>query len=318
MNMTMKELARLANVSVSTVSKAFCEADDISGETRDHIFKIAKEHGCFGKFYKGKFHKKIIAIICPEVGSSYYARFLEILQDLIERDCGIALISADGFRPAKQAELIEYYASYLKVDGLIVFGLHSKLKRGWRIPIVSLFSSVDADVDAVNIDMDAAIRDAVHTLTEFGHRSIAFLSEPLCAEKARSFRAVAPHGTLIESSKRFEEAGEDGVAQLLQQDVECSAIVCAYDNIALGAMRALRQNGKRVPEDVSVIGIDNIPISGHTETTLTSIDTDPSEVCEIAWELLKKKIQSPYFKARQSISIKPRLILRESVRKTNG
>ncbi len=313
MNMTMKELARLANVSVSTVSKAFCEAEDVSEETRNHIFKIAKEHGCFGKYYKGRFHKKIIAIVCPEIGSSYYARFIEILQTLIERSGGITLISADGFSTSKQSELIEYYASYLKVDGLIVFGLRSKLKRGCRVPIVSLFSSIDADVDSVNIDMNSAIRDAVHTLSELGHHSIAFLSEPLCAGKAACFRAVAPHGLVVESSKRFEDAGEDGVAQLLRQGAEFSALICAYDNIALGAMRALGQIGKRVPEDVSVIGIDNIPISGHSQTTLTSIDTDPDEVCEIAWELLQKKIKSPYFKARQSVVLKPHLILRESV-----
>ena len=56
--MTMKELAKLANVSVSTVSKAFAEADDVSEETKNHIFNIAKEYGCYGKFFKGKYSKK--------------------------------------------------------------------------------------------------------------------------------------------------------------------------------------------------------------------------------------------------------------------
>ncbi len=63
--MTMRELAKLANVSVSTVSKAFSETDDISEETKNHIFKIARNTGCYGKFYKGKYSKKVIAIICP-------------------------------------------------------------------------------------------------------------------------------------------------------------------------------------------------------------------------------------------------------------
>ena len=60
MRMTMNELAKLANVSVSTVSKAFSDADDVSEDTKDLVFAIAKEQGCFGKFYKGKYHKKII------------------------------------------------------------------------------------------------------------------------------------------------------------------------------------------------------------------------------------------------------------------
>ena len=59
----MKELARLANVSVSTVSKAFNEANDINQATKNRIFEIAKQYGCFGKFYRGKYHKKTIARI---------------------------------------------------------------------------------------------------------------------------------------------------------------------------------------------------------------------------------------------------------------
>ena len=68
--MTMRELARLANVSVSTVSKAFADADDVCRETKEHIFRIARETGCYGKFYKGKYSKKIYAIICSELISN--------------------------------------------------------------------------------------------------------------------------------------------------------------------------------------------------------------------------------------------------------
>ena len=60
MVITMRELAKLCNVSISTVSKAFLDADDVSSNTKKHIFEIAKENGCYGKFYKGKYHKKIM------------------------------------------------------------------------------------------------------------------------------------------------------------------------------------------------------------------------------------------------------------------
>ena len=69
--MTMRELAKLANVSVSTVSKAFHDAEDISEETRNLVFETAKQYGCFGKFYKVKFPKQVIAFICPELGSGF-------------------------------------------------------------------------------------------------------------------------------------------------------------------------------------------------------------------------------------------------------
>ena len=135
--MTQRELAKLANVSFSTVSKAFNNSDDISDETKNYIFKIAKQYGCYGEFFKGKYHKKIIAIICPEIVSSYYAEFIKFFQTLIEKDGNIPIVSSDNFDKKTSDALIEYYASYMKVDGIITFELKSALKKGYTTPIVS-------------------------------------------------------------------------------------------------------------------------------------------------------------------------------------
>ena len=105
--MTMAQLAKLAGVSVSTVSKAFKDADDVSADTKQKIFAIAKEYGCYGKFYKSKFHKKIFAIIFPEIESAYYNDYVRRLQGIIEKNDGIVLMSTDNFDDNKQAELIE-------------------------------------------------------------------------------------------------------------------------------------------------------------------------------------------------------------------
>lgn len=318
--MTMQELAQLANVSVSTVSKAFSGAPDVSAETREHVFAVARQQGCFGKFQKEKYGKKTIAIICHEMDGGYYTIYMEQLQRLVEADGGICLISTDHFDCRKQAELVEYYASFLQVDGLIVFSLAEPLKKGYDVPIVSLFSSKDPRVDAVNTDMPLAIGEAVDTLLEYGHREIAFIGEPLTRTKADAFeaairRAKNVSGTVVESACRFEEAGIDGVEQLLAQGAPFTAIVCAYDYIAFGAMKRLQENGCRIPEDVSLIGMDNISTARYAQTSLTTIDTQPEEMCAIAWELLRKKMDNKYFRARQSISIKPRLILRDSIGK---
>ncbi len=317
--MTMQELAKLANVSISTVSKAFSDAGDVSEETREHIFAIARQQGCFGKFYKEKYNKKIIAVICHELDSGYYTVYLKHLQQLIEAGGGICLISTDNFDHRKQAELVEYYASYLKVDGLIVFSLAQPLKKGYDVPIVSLFSSNDPRVDSVNTDMDLAIGEAVDTLLAYGHRRMAFLGEPLTRSKAESFRQAVERAdvpyVIAESPRRFEEAGVDGVTRLMELGADFTALICAYDYIAFGAIKKLQECGYRIPEDISVIGIDNISAGRFVQTTLTTIDTLPEEMCAIAWELLQKKLENKYFKAKQSIVIKPRLILRESVAK---
>lgn len=318
--MTMRELAKLANVSVSTVSKAFHDADDISEETRQMIFRVAREYGCYGKFYKGKFHKQVIAIICPEIGSGFYAAYVERLQRIIRAHNGIALISADEFSEAAQAELLDYYASYLRVDGIVAFSLKKPIKKGYDIPIVSLFSAPDPRIDTVSINLEAPMEESVALLRSLGHEKIAFLGEQLTMAKAAMFRKIISDASapVIQSEFRFEKAGEDAVEQLLARETDCTALICAYDNIALGAIRQLRRRGYRVPEDVSVVGIDNIASSEHVETALTTIDTNPDEVCMLAWDIIQKKQQSKYYRSNQAITITGKLIVRETVGKRKG
>ena len=315
--MTMKELAKQCHVSVSTVSKAFSEAEDISEETKKHIFETAKSLGCFGKFYKGKYHKKIIGVICPEVLGGFYAIFLKKLQDLIEASGAICMISADNFSARKQAELIEYYAAYLKADGCIVIGLQAPLKKGYDIPIVSLFSQV-ADCDCIDTDMNYAMTEAVSALYDLGHRHIVFLGEALTRSKAVCFQNAIKakkdcFATVLESSLRFEQAGADCICRLIDSDATFTAVICAYDNIAIGAIKQLQKAGYRIPNDVSVVGINNIGTSSFTETSLTTIDITPDDICSILWGLMENKLSNKHFRVRQNIVVKPRLILRESI-----
>lgn len=315
--MTMRDLAKLANVSVSTVSKAFREADDVSPQTREQIFALAREQGCFGKYYKGRYHKKVVAIICPELLSDYYSRFTEGLREQIEKSGCMCLMSSDNFSKEKQEELIDYYVSHLQVDGLFVLNMKASLKKAYDKPVVSLFSDPGGNVDSVSVDTAGAVRSALQLLIRLGHRHIAFLGEPLTCRKAEEFQQSVrewdiPDAVVLESPHRFEKAGEDGVRRLLSGYPKTTAILCAYDNIAYGAIRALQETGLEVPRDMSVVGIDNNSTSGYMKPELTAVDMNPREVCQIAWELLNRKLENKGFRARQTVTIKPELILRES------
>ena len=316
--MTMRELAKLANVSVSTVSKAFHGAQDISNETKTHIFELAKRYGCYGTFYKGRFSKKVIAILCAELNSGHYSDFVTKLQNFIEESGHIAVIASDHFDSETQAEMIDYFASYIHVDGIFVLGLRTKLKRGHDIPIVSLFSSVDSSVDSVRTNMEDAMRDAFMLLYKLGHRAIAFIGEPLTRSTAEHFENIARKYSDVTTyhytaPERFQSSGENGVKQMLASGNRASAIICAYDEIAFGAIKELKRNGLSVPEDISVIGIDNIHATAYTETALSSIDLNLDEICMVAWDLLQKKMDNKFYKSYQQIQLSPRLVLRESV-----
>lgn len=316
--MTMRQLALLAGVSISTVSKAFRDAGDVSEETKDRIFALAKENGCYGKFYKDNFHKKTYAIIFPELESAFYSDYVRRLQKFIESNHGMALMSVDNFDKEKQAELIDYYASYLKVDGIFVISLRTVLKRGYETPIVSLLTS-STERDVVRVDIRAAMQDAVLILKENGHENIAFLGEQQTLLKAKVFSEVyktpLQSENIITSEQRFQKAGEDGINQLLTKEKFYTAIICAYDDLAYGAIRQLKKCGYSVPEDVSVIGIDNIPASEYTETPLTSIDFNSEQICENAWKLMAKKIQNRFYCSVENVVVPARLVLRETVGK---
>lgn len=318
--MTLRELAKLTSYSVSTVSKAFHGAEDISENTREEIFKVAREHGCFGKYYKDKYQKKIIAIICPELRSEHYASFVEQLQTRIEKDDGMVLISTDHFSAARRSELIEYYASFLAVDGILVFHQTEAPKRGFDVPVISLLSyREDIPCDSVRVNVQKPVCDAVAHLKQMGHRKIAFIGESLTKPKADYFReAMLLHGlpcpeeAMIESPYRFEQAGKEGMSALLDTTEGYTAALCAYDYIATGALKTLAKRGLSVPEDFSVIGMDDISAAAFMGKELTSIASGLHEVCDTAWELLQKKMTKGHSPLYQQITITGELILRET------
>lgn len=318
--MTMRELAKLAGVSISTVSKAFRDEEEISKETKNLIFDIAKKYGCYGKFYKGKYPKKIIAIICPEFAGGYYSDFVERLQRILEENNCITLISVDRFNDNTQAELVEYFASYLKVDGMFVFGMKDKLKKGFNVPIVSLFSSNDSSVDEITVDLKTPIIETVEYLWELGHRKIAFFGEKLTISKAVNFEEAMKkmpdsESFIIESQYRFEKAGKDAAEQLLALSPDCTAIICAYDNIAFGAIKFLKSKGFRIPDDYSIAGINNIDFSEYTEVPLSSIDSQPDEVCQKAWMLMQNKLKNVYYRNYEPIVVHGQLVIKDTVSK---
>ncbi|MBO5726960.1 MAG: LacI family DNA-binding transcriptional regulator [Clostridia bacterium] len=317
--MTMRELARLANVSVSTVSKAFSDAEDISSDTKNHIFKVAREYGCYHKFYKGKFPKSIIAVIAPEINSAHYSTYIEFLQRIIESSGGIMLLSAYQFDSEKQIELIEYYSDYLHVDGIIVFSMREGLKKIYETPIVSLYSSKDQNVEGISLHTAPAFKKAIKLLKDLGHKHIAFASESLTLSKAKTFcEYYMPKNEedyVFFSNNRFEKAGIDCAEQILNSKIPFTAIFCAYDDIAFGVIKHLTEKGYNVPRDFSVIGIDNISVSSYLEISLTTIDPLYEKSCNAAWELLQKKMKNKYYKSKEPIEFTAELIVRDSVAK---
>lgn len=316
--MTMEKLAELAGVSVSTVSKAFSGSKEISEKKRDEIFRIAKEHGCYDKYCKSIYQQSVIAVVFPEFQSGYYAEQLSLLEKEIKKRSGIMLASCTDFDAVRTEELITYLTEYAKVDGVIVYG---DLKgKKYSIPVITIGG--DGKENLIFLSNEKAIADAVHYFKENGHKRIAYVGERYTYIKKHQFiDAMKKFGMEIseeyvfESSKRFEFAGYEGLNQLLELENPPTAVLAAYDAIAIGAMKSIYEHGLKIPEDISIIGMDDIKECEYLKVPLTSITTYNEDWSEIIVDNLFEQIESGNIKKPKKIKLYTELVKRDSVGK---
>lgn len=289
--MTLSKLARLANVAVSTASKAFSMSDDINEQTREEIFRVARENGCFKKFFNAKYPKFVIALICPEVDSRHYSELCRYLQQRLQtRGCEIC-ISSTEFSAAVTADMIEYYEKYSSVDAIILIDPPATVLPPHETPIISLGSRAhNADV-TLCLDYMTALKSALTDFKAAGISHIGFIGEPRTVTKLSAFKSAVSeiYGFTEEkyisvSDLRFEKGGCAAARALYSRGTLPEAIICAYDDMALGAMRFFHDNGISVPDDIKVIGMDNILHSEYFVPSLSTIDYMNEEIAKTATE----------------------------------
>ena len=138
--MNIEKLAKMAGVSVGTVSKAFSGSKEISEKTREKIFNAAKDCGCFFKYDKKGTTKKVVAIICHEIESEYYARAIAALNKKLSENGAIPIISFTDFSAEKQAELLAFYSSKNK-DGLFSITDYEKICDNGKYSMLKILIS---------------------------------------------------------------------------------------------------------------------------------------------------------------------------------
>ncbi len=314
---TLSKIAKLASVSVSTASKAFSMSREVNEETREAIFRIAREHGCFKKFYNAKYPKLVIAVICPELHSPHYSDFLERIRILLEeKNCEVCVASTN-FSELNAFSLMDYYSRYAAVDGAIVFGSLGEKLAEIDIPVVSLSNTLELDGIGAALSYNDGISESVEYLLSHGVNDIGFIGESHTNQKLalfkdaleRSLRAVDEERVVV-TDERFELSGYIGARRLVERRKPPRAIVCAYDSIAVGAMRALSELGYSVPDDVAIIGMDNMPFCSFTTPSISSVSLDNGDICKYVTETIVNLLRGEDYEKRKSFGSK--LVLRES------
>ena len=323
--MSLERIAQEACVSIGTVSKAFSFSKEISEKTRQKIFDCAKELGCFEKYYKAKRSAKVIALIFPELESAYYSSIVSFMEKKLQSQGFLTTIAISSFNSKKESELIEYFTSTKCVDGIIVISACSKITFNKDMPMVAVNTvRTNSEVDCINAAFKQTVSETVAYLKENGHSKLAFIGDTLTKRRYNFFINALKENNLeinndylFVEKDRFETAGRLAIHKLLSLKEKPTAIICAYDDIAIGAMHTLRENNFSVPDDFSIVGINDIPIASYEEISLTTIRTNYQLICSMAIDLLLKKIQSKFFTLHEKISIKSELVIRNSVKKIN-
>lgn len=321
--MNLKQLSNLLGYSISTISKAFSGSDEISKTTRDIIIEKAKELGIYDKYNKNKYEKKVIAVIMPELESDYYTKYAVTLNKLINQKNYTMTLSVTNFSATAENDLISFYSTNGRADGIIVVDANTKSKKYSPTPIIYINSENedDSNADYVNTNFYPGILEAIRFFKENGHKKIAFIGESLTKDKYLCFKKAMEQCKLeLDTSlvcidkSRFEEAGYLGIKKLFESGNMPTAILSGYDYIALGIIHFLEEHALKVPEDVSIVGIDDIQFASYHKIALSSIKVNVEQICEICIAILAKKINNPLYKVCQSVKVKSEFVNRKSVK----
>ena len=324
--MTLKKIAEAVGCSVATVSKAFSGSTEISEVVTEKIFAKAREFGCYDKYYKGKTRRKMIGLLFPEAASEFYGRQIDALEKEIYARGADTVVGITRFDKERTARLFNSFAFGMKVDGIILTSDESMIRNPDQIPLVCLHTphvkKSLANADYLSIDYKGGILKLCELIKEYGHTKVGFIGEPYAKYKMLYlWEALRKCGLPVHeefsyiSNYRFAEAGEDAFRHLAGAGELPDVIVAAYDQIAFGAIRCAKKMGIRIPEDVSIVGIDDISATDFIDVPLTSLHIHTEETCKKIVDLLFKRIDNRNYRETKEFTIPLSINIRESLAK---
>lgn len=322
--MNQKKIAELAHVSLSTVSKALSGSTEVNPETAAEIRKIAIDIGYFKEKNKIKRDNNNnrslhIAVIVPEITGFHYSSIINCLKNQIEKRDALLSLYIYDFDKNKADKILESIILQGAADGVIMFS-EPNLPVKPNIPIVIFSSSANKIYDSIGQNVHALIDDAVKFLAKLGHKKIGFVGELHTLKTSNEFKLAMTNNNLplndrfvyIENG-RFEAIGIEASKKILSQEDRPTAILAAYDEVAMSLIHELSQNGINVPDDISVMGINNISSSAYAQIPLTTVDTFSEEQYKTAVELLFDKIINETT-AVKHITIQHKIVARKTTK----
>jgi LacI family transcriptional regulator len=298
---TIRDVARRAQLSVATVSRVLNGFENVSEQARDRITAAVAELGYVphaGARSLSLARNNAIGVVLPDLHGEFFSEIVRGMDREASRRGYLLLLSNLHGGGGQAANALR--AMRGRVDGLVVMAPHlsaeelsTALPKG--LPSI-LINTRDGSGQrpAIHLDNVAGVRAVVDHLASLGRKRLVHIAGPAdnfdAQERSSAFRdAVAAHGLdgLVVAGDFEMESGEAAVRQLLVDGTEFDAVFAANDNMAIGALEALRSAARSVPGDIALVGFDDIPLARHLEITTVRV-----RIAELGERALARLIDS--------------------------
>lgn len=322
---SIKDVAKTAQVSVGTASNVLNHPHLVSASTRKRVEEAISQLGFVpsdaGRRLRAG-NSRLVGLIVLDIANPFFTQSARGIENRLASDnCYPMVCSSDG-DANKERKLIQQLASQ-QVRGVIMVPSDKamenvRLLQRRKIPVVFMdYPSASAEISSVSVDDETGAATAITYLLGLGHRQVGFINGPKNIRQART-----RHRGVIEARNKvatkvdiFEiladhfdaTSGAHAARELIRNHPDITAVFCASDQLAIGAMRTIRQLHLSIPNDISVVGFDDIAVASELITPLTTIRQPMNELGNAAANLLLSDTDEP-----RHISFVPKLIVRES------
>ena len=326
---TMKDIARLAQVSTSTVSHVINGSRFVSDEIREKVMRIVAElnytPSAVARSLKVR-ETKTIGLLVTATNNPFFAEVMAGVEQYCQKNQYNLIIATTG-GDAKRLKQNLQTLIHKQVDGVLLMCGDSRFQADMELtvslPLVVMdwwFTELNADKILENSERGGYL--ATKSMIDAGHQKIGIITGNLRKSVAKNrlqgykkalseANIVLNPDWIVESHFDFE-GGIVGTQKLLSLSDRPTAIFCCSDTIAIGAYQAIQNQGLRIPQDISIMGYDDIELARYLFPSLSTISQPKAELGKLAVETLLQRIQEPNENYR-TLVLEPTCILRESI-----
>jgi LacI family transcriptional regulator len=323
---TIRDVARLAGVSIATVSRVFNGRTDVAPETRDAVLEVAREHGYAGRRPRAN-RAGLVGVTLPNIRSPYFAYLVSgVVEALSEHDLRVILCPT-LHEHDREVGLLERLLHGTTDGAVLVLPAESSeellalQRQGLPYVVLDPREPLPPGIPCVAAANASGAREATRHLLELGHRRIAAVTGPpdwsATVERLAGYHAalagagVAPDPRLELESDFLVAGGQDAGARLLDLPDPPTAVVAFNDELAVGVVASAAARGIRVPDELSVVGFDDSDFAALVTPALTTVRQPLAEMGRVAVTLLTRLIERRPLDALR-VEIATTLVVRDS------